>query len=101
MSSERRSGADERTALSWERSGLALAIVAALLVSASYRGPWLGIPAAALLGVAAVTFATRGRQLAHRRASDAVPVRPEWSAAGALTAVTLLAVVLAAALLVI
>lgn len=50
------SGAAERTALAWQRSGLALAVVAALLL---HHGGWPAIAAAAALGGAAVLAARR------------------------------------------
>lgn len=91
--------ARDRTALSWERSALALGVLAALFVSAADRGPWLALPVAVLLALAGLAVAAYGRGLARRRALG-TPVAPAWSAARGLTAVTLLSVVFAIAVVI-
>jgi len=100
MDYEDRSLADERSALSWERSALALAMIAGLFVSAAYRVPWIGIPAGALHLAAASAVAVRGRALARRRSAHRLPLPPEWAAARALAIATLASVLMAAALII-
>ncbi len=100
MEYEDRSLADERSALSWERSALALVVIAGLFVSAAHRVPWIGIPAGAVHLAAASAVAIRGQVLARRRAAQRLPLPPDWMAARALTIATLASVTIAAALII-
>jgi uncharacterized membrane protein YidH (DUF202 family) len=71
--------ANERTALGWQRSGLSLAVVAALLLGhAVRRGEPLGAVAAVLVGCGALSVGALGRRLyrARRRAPQGPAVRP-------------------------
>jgi hypothetical protein len=100
MDYDDRSLADERSALSWERTALALATIAGLCFSAAERVPWIGIPAGAMHLTVAAAVAVRGHALARRRAAHRLPLAPEWAAARALTIATLASVTIAAALVV-
>lgn len=77
MSAERGSLANERTALGWQRSGLSLAAIAALLLGhALAHGRPEGVVAGALAGVAAIWSTVRGRHLYLRRARGERSVAP-------------------------
>ena len=99
MDADRRSRAVDRTALGWQRSGLSLGVIAALLLGhAVHRDETWGIAAAFVVGAGATAVAMAGRRLyqlrlAGRRAPAARPLL-------GLVVVTLAAAVLAAAELV-
>jgi Domain of unknown function (DUF202) len=93
--------ARDRTALSWERSALTLGALAAIFLSVADRVAWLAMPAALLLGLAAVAVALYARGLARRRARAAVPVAPAWAAGSALTAIVLLTALFATAVVIV
>ena len=99
MRAERRSLANERTALGWQRSGMSLAVIAALLLGqAVHRDEPLGAAAAVAVGAAAAWAAGWGRRL-YRRRADAVQ-GPAEHPVRTLAAVTVAAAALAAAVLV-
>jgi Domain of unknown function (DUF202) len=96
MDADRRSRAVDRTALGWQRSGLSLGVIAALLLLHAVHEdePW-GIVAAFVVGAGAVCVAMAGRRLYRLRLA-----RPRGPAARpllGLVVVTLAAAVLAAA----
>jgi len=92
--------ANERTALGWQRSGLGLAVIAAILLGHAVREHQPGgVVAAAAIGAGALWVGWIGRRLYRRRAESV-----QEPAAGpllAITAVTLLAAALAAVLVVV
>jgi uncharacterized membrane protein YidH (DUF202 family) len=66
--------ASERTALSWQRTGLALAVVAALLLHAAGRGWHMVFAGAAVAyAVAAVLIWRTGSRLYQARSDDRRP----------------------------
>jgi uncharacterized membrane protein YidH (DUF202 family) len=89
--------ANERTALGWQRSGLSLAVIAAILLGhAVHEHQPGGVVAAAVIAAGALWVGRIGRRL-YRQRRDSV----QDPAAGpllAITAVTLLAAALAAVL---
>jgi Domain of unknown function (DUF202) len=96
MRADELSRAVERTALGWQRSGLSLSVIAALLLlhAVHEREPW-GVVAAFAVGAGAVFVAMAGRRLYRRRLID--PHRPAVRPLLGLVAVSLAAAVLAAA----
>jgi Domain of unknown function (DUF202) len=87
--------ARDRTALSWERSAIALGLLAALFLPAADHRPWPALAAAGMMAIAAIAVFVFGLRLARRRVPAATRVVPEWAAVRALTAITLLSVLLA------
>ncbi|MEA2283402.1 MAG: hypothetical protein QOK21_4009 [Solirubrobacteraceae bacterium] len=89
--------ANERTALDWQRSSLSLGVIAAILLGHAVHEHQPGsVVVAAVLGAGGVWVGHLGRRLYQRRAA-----RPQDPAVGPLatiTAVTLLAALLAAVL---
>jgi uncharacterized membrane protein YidH (DUF202 family) len=96
MDADRRSRAAERTALGWQRSGLSLGVIAALLLLHAVHEdePW-GIVAAFAVGAGAALVGMAGRRLYRRRVAE--PQGPATRPLLALVVVTLAAAVLAAA----
>jgi uncharacterized membrane protein YidH (DUF202 family) len=89
--------ANERTALGWQRSSLSLALIAAILLGhAVHEGEPGGVAAAAALGAGAGWIAHLGRRL-YRRRREAVQ-DPAVGPLAVMTAVTLIAAAVAAAL---
>jgi drug/metabolite transporter (DMT)-like permease len=96
MDADRRSRAAERTALGWQRSGLSLGVIGALLLLHAVHEdePW-GIVAGFAVGAGAAFVAMAGRRLYRRRL-----VEPRGPAGGpllGLVVITLFAAVVAAA----
>ena len=96
MDADLRSRAAERTALGWQRSGLSLLVIAALLLLHAVHEdePW-GVAAGFVVGAGAVSVAMEGRRLYRRRRAD--PRGPATRPLLALVVVSLAAAVLAAA----
>jgi O-antigen/teichoic acid export membrane protein len=96
MGADRPSRAVERTALGWQRSGLSLAVIAALLLLHAVHEdePW-GIVAGFAVSAGAALVAMAGRRLYRRRLVD--PRGPAARPLRGLVVITLLAAVLAAA----
>jgi uncharacterized membrane protein YidH (DUF202 family) len=91
--------ANERTALGWQRSSLSLGVIAAILLGhAVHEHQPGGVAVAAVLGAGAVWVGHLGRRLYRRRVASRQ--EPAARPLAAITAVTLLAAALAAALVI-
>jgi uncharacterized membrane protein YidH (DUF202 family) len=94
---DRRSRALDRTALGWQRSGLSLAVIAALLLlHGVHRGESWAVVAACVVGAGAVWTAMAGRKLYQRRLAEPLG-GPAGRPLFGLVVVTLGAAALAAA----
>jgi uncharacterized membrane protein YidH (DUF202 family) len=92
--------ANERTALDWQRSTLSFAVIAAVLLGhAVHAHQPGGVVVAAVIGAGGVWVGHLGRGLYRRRAAR--PQDPAVRPLATITAVTLLAAVLAAVLVVV
>jgi uncharacterized membrane protein YidH (DUF202 family) len=89
--------ANERTALGWQRSGLSLAVIAAILLGhAVHEHQPGGVFVAAVIGASGLWVGRIGRRLYRQRAESVQD--PAVGPLLAITAVTLLAAALAAVL---
>jgi uncharacterized membrane protein YidH (DUF202 family) len=93
--------ANERTALGWQRSSLSLAVIAAILLGhAVHEHQPGGVVGAGVIGAGGVWVGHLGRVLYRRRRAMS-PQDPAVRPLAAITAVTVLAAVLAAVLVVV